>query len=76
MRFVSGLKRSDLQHKVSIFHGGRTVDGVVGEVVVGVQHPQLLRLEHVLVPGLKHGQLLFSVLDFRIQFCPMFSTFL
>ena len=60
MRFVSGLKRSDLQHKVSIFHGGRTVDGVVGEVVVGVQHPQLFRLEHVLVPGLKHGQLLFS----------------
>ena len=37
----SGKFQKYLQYKVSVFNGGWTVDGVVGQVVVRVQHPQL-----------------------------------
>ena len=50
----SGKFQKYLQYKVSVFNGGWTVDGVVGQVVVRVQHPQLFRLQHVFVPGLKY----------------------
>ena len=59
-----------LEYKISVFDRGRTMDCVVGEVVVRVQHPQLLRLQHVLVPCLKFSILItisYTSLEFFLK---------
>ena len=58
-RKVLESSKKYLQYKVSVFDGRRTVDGIVGQVVVWVQHPQLFWLQHMFVPGLKYQQFLF-----------------
>ena len=57
-RKVPESSKKYLQYKVSVFDGRRTVDGIVGQVVVWVQHTQLFWLQHVFVPGLKDQQFL------------------
>ena len=64
-----------LENKISVFDRGRTMDCVVGEVVVRVQHPQLLRLQHVLVPRLQFWSIGFSKISISITISCLLNFF-
>ena len=42
-----------LEDKVPVLQRRRTVEGVVGDVIVGVERSKFSRADHVLVPALK-----------------------
>ena len=48
-----GFQPGPLEHKVSVFKRWGTVEGVVGQVIVGVEDTKLRGGQHVLVPGLE-----------------------
>ena len=63
------LQPGPLEDKVSVLERRRTVQGIVGQVIVRVEDTQLRGGQHVLVPGLEIFSVLSSVLDTG---CPTF----
>ena len=50
------LQPGPLEDKIPVLERSRTMEGIIGQIIVGVEDTQLTGGQHVLVPGLPvHG---------------------